>query len=177
MLMRLGLVLMEKGQFSEAGDSIQRSLEIVGKIAGRDNIITAVYLNALGELERRTHRRKSASEHYLAALRNLEMNRPGHPEAASSLLGLGLVSAEEGDDARAREHLKRASSICERSPCPPSLQVRIWFTQAKMLWQQPEDRRAALALAVRARERFVFEGVQKSLFAEIDSWIQQHQEK
>ncbi len=178
-LAAIAVVQTRKGKLHDARATLHRAIRIEHERGQRGRTSEATLLHNLGEVERQLERFDDAREHYLASLR-LWSEAYGEDSLllASPLSGLGELELAQGEPARARVWLERASRLHAPGRGAPKQVGITRFALARALWADPEgdaeDRDRARVLAGEAVEAFAT-GALESERRAAQAWIADHQ--
>lgn len=114
-LNNLGQLLIERGQFEQAGGMLRRSLEIQER-NGEQGVNIAITLQNLGITARQRRDHAKAEQYYLRALAlRRESLGPDHPDIALNLNNLAVLYRATGDLPRSLDTHFQALSILEKN--------------------------------------------------------------
>jgi tetratricopeptide (TPR) repeat protein/tRNA A-37 threonylcarbamoyl transferase component Bud32 len=168
----LGLAYFEEKRFEEAVNAYRRSARTASKVGGVDHPIAALALanaaESLNILRRYDEARGDAEE----ALRIWRRAGSAAMNQAFALTNLGEALIGQG---RPREAVARLEEALRLLPAdltvvaPPAR-----FALARALWETPEHRTRALALAREAKTGYQRLGNVAPEVARVDAWLQLH---
>jgi ATP/maltotriose-dependent transcriptional regulator MalT len=98
-------------------------------------------------------------------------NGPGHASLVELLVGLAEANAALGERDAAIVGMDRAIAIASAKDSAADLLARTRFAKAKLMWEDPDARATAIALAEQARDGFERSSTEH---AEVEAWLQSH---
>lgn len=170
----LGDLLGELGQYDEAALYLERSLEMLQRLDGRESMSAARSMLWLGEVEKLRENHDRAVELFERALAIFERELGGDTLlTAAPLIHLASFHSDSDTPERALPYAERILRIAENSDeMSPAERAMVYSDFAEFLWETRLDRPRARRLATRARDIWADAGPDSAdALAEIEAWL------
>ena len=153
MLLKLGHIAKEQGDFSTARKYLERALENNMRVLGPDNPSVATTWSNLGLIAKEQGDFDAASRYLKRALENnMRVLGPDHPSVATIWSNLGLIAKEQGDFSTACKYLERALENNMRVLGPDNPSVATIWSNLGLIAKEQSDFSTARKYFERALE-------------------------
>ncbi len=176
-LNNIGIVLQRQGNYDEAQKVLEQADVIWAETLGAEIPVRGHALNNLGIVFNAKGKYQLAMEHFQLALGIWEKSSgPNHSNLAHPLTGMGECSLALGELGAAHTFLERALTIRESKACDPNFLAETRIALAKVLWQEGQNKKRAIAQATQAREtlRKAKGKFWQNKLADVESWLASH---
>jgi serine/threonine-protein kinase len=171
----IGFVLERWGKYNAALVEFRRALPLLGKQEGGEPAVAEAHMH-IGVTLSKLGKHREALQEITTALAGYEKaTGPHSSDAANARAELGRALIEAGDYGRAADLLTRAADELAHDQ-DHALLAAVHFQLARARWEQGNDRAAARALAVEARDVLAKTPDPDSFeeFAEVKKWLASH---